>query len=359
MRVGVIGCGYWGPNLIRNVLENRRAESVTVCDANEKNLERARQRFPHLQCVNSTKELFSDRGIEAILIATPVSTHFDLAKASIESGRHTFVEKPLAASVEEAEILVRLADRAGVTLMVGHTFEFSPPVVRIKEIIESGALGDIYYISAIRVNLGIHQKDVSVVWDLAPHDLSMLFYWLDEAPSAVAMMGGAYVQRAISDVAFINLQFASGAIANIQVSWLSPSKLRQTTIVGSQKMLVYDDTNSMERVKIYDRGVEFKDPETFNEFSLSYRTGDIISPHIPATEPLQLEVDHFLECALSGKRPKTDGLNGLRVVRALEAIERSARNGSRLEPILPHGAVAPRKQPTNGHAAAAYKGALR
>jgi len=341
MHVGVIGCGYWGPNLIRNLTENRKCSSVTICDPNELNLERARQRFPHLRCIRDVDELLSDRSIEAILVATPVSTHYPLAMASLQSGRHTFVEKPLASSTREAESLIRVSENTGAVLMVGHTFEFSPPVVRIKEIIESGSLGDIYYISAIRVNLGIHQRDVSVVWDLAPHDLSMLFYWLDEAPSAVAMMGGAYVQPTISDVAFINLQFASGTIANIQVSWLSPSKLRQTTIVGSQKMLIYDDTNAVERVKVYDRGVEFKDPQTFNEYTLTYRTGDIVSPHIPATEPLQVEVDHFLECAMTGARPRTDGLSGLRVVRVLEAIERSGRNHSRLEQILADGAAAP------------------
>ena len=205
--------------------------------------------------------------------------------------------------------------------------------MKIKEIIDSGTLGEIYYISAIRVNLGLHQKDVSVVWDLAPHDISMLLYWLKDEPSAVAVMGGAFVQPLISDVAFVNLQFGNGAIANIQASWLSPRKLRQTTIVGSHKMLIYDDTNAMERVKVFDRGVEFKDPVTFNEFTLTYRTGDIVSPHIPATEPLQLEIDHFLDCAMTGRQPRSDGHSGLRVVRVLEAIERSERHGSRLEPI--------------------------
>jgi len=341
MHVGVIGCGYWGPNLIRNLIAGRKCDEITVCDASEANRSKARERFPHLQCVSNVNDLLGDDSVDAVLIATPVSTHFELAEACILSGRHTFVEKPLTTCAAEAERLIALADQMGVTLMVGHTFEFSPPVVKIKEIIESGSLGDIYYISAIRVNLGIHQKDVSVVWDLAPHDLSMLFYWLDEAPSAVSMMDGAYVRPSISDVAFINLQFASGTIANIQVSWLSPSKLRQTTIVGSQKMLIYDDTNAMERVKVYDRGVEFRDPLTFNEYTLTYRTGDIVSPAIPTTEPLQLELDHFLECVANGQRPRTDGLSGLRVVRVLEAIERSGRNGNRLEKILPDGAVAP------------------
>ena len=333
MHVGVVGCGYWGPNLVRNLLESRRCRSVTICDTNPARLERAAKRFPHVRCLTRVEELLDDRSIEAVMIATPVSTHHALAKAALESGKHTFVEKPLAASSEEAADLVRTADRRGLSLMVGHTFEFSPPVMKIREIIKSGDLGQVYYVSAIRVNLGIHQKDVSVVWDLAPHDLSMLLYWLEEEPVAVNMLGGAFVQPAISDVAFINLQFASGVIGNIQVSWLSPSKLRRTTIVGSKKMLIYDDTNAVERVKVFDRGVEFHDPETYGEFTLTYRTGDIVSPHIPATEPLQLEIDHFLESAASGKKPRTDGASGLRVVRILEAIERSALNGSRLEQI--------------------------
>ena len=333
MHVGVIGCGYWGPNLIRNLLENRKCESVTVCDRSDENLERARLRFPHVRCLNDVDDLLADRSIEAVLIATPVSTHHALARACLGSGRHTFVEKPLAASAEEAADLIRVADRAGVTLMVGHTFEFSPPVVKIKEIIDSGSLGQIYYVSAIRVNLGIHQRDVSVVWDLAPHDLSMLLYWLGESPEAASMMGGAFVQPMISDVAFINLQFGSGTIANIQVSWLAPGKLRQITVVGSKKMLIYDDTNAMERVKVFDRGVEFKDPMTFNEYTLTYRTGDIVSPHVPSTEPLQIEIDHFLHCAMTGERPRTDGMSGLRVVRVLEAIERSGANGNRLEGV--------------------------
>lgn len=333
MRVGVVGCGYWGPNLIRNLLDTRRCESLTVCDSDPKRLERARARFPQLACVGTVEELLNDRSIDAVLIATPVSTHHAIAKECLLSGRHTFVEKPLAASTAEAEDLVRTAEAAGLTLMVGHTFEFSPPVMKVKKIIESGDLGLVYYASAIRVNLGIHQKDVSVVWDLAPHDLSMFLYWLGEAPTAVSMMGGAFVQPDISDVAFINLQFASGTVANIQVSWLSPSKLRRTTIVGSRQMLIYDDTNPTERVKVYDRGVEFKDPVTYGEYALTYRTGDIVSPHVPATEPLQLLVNHFLECAETGTKPRTDGESGLRVVRILEAIERSGQNGSRLERI--------------------------
>jgi predicted dehydrogenase len=333
MHVAVIGFGYWGPNLVRNLLENRKVTAVTICDSSPDQLARAAQRFPHVRAVEDVNEIWNDTSVEAVLIATPVSTHYALGKASLGARKHTFIEKPLAASTAEAADLTRTAAESGLTLMVGHTFEYSPPVMKIREIIQSGSLGQIYYVSAVRVNLGIHQKDVSVVWDLAPHDLSMLFYWLGEMPTEVSMLGGAFVQPTVSDVAFINLQFASGVVGSIQVSWLSPSKLRQITIVGSKKMLVYDDTNHVERVKIYDRGVEFKEPTTFGEYTLTYRTGDIVSPHIPATEPLQTEIGHFLDCALTGATPRTDGLSGLRVVQALEAIERSGQNGSRMERI--------------------------
>jgi predicted dehydrogenase len=303
---------------------------VTICDQDPENLETARHRFPHLRFVPDIEQLLEDRSVEAVIIATPVSTHHALALRCLAAGRHVFVEKPLAASAREAEELVRVAEFAGRTLMVGHTFEYSPPVVKVKEIISSGALGEIYYISAVRVNLGLHQKDISVVWDLAPHDLSMIFYWLGASPTAVSMMGGAFVRPGVPDVAFMNMRFASGTIAGLQVSWLSPSKLRQTTVVGAKKMLLYDDTNTIERVKVFDKGVEFRDPTTFGEYALSYRSGDIVSPHISTTEPLQIEMEHFLDCVRTGARPRTDGRNGLRVVRALEAIERSGKNQSRL-----------------------------
>src|SRR5688572_26920857 len=348
MHVGVVGCGYWGPNLVRNLLENRKCTKITVCDRDPDLLARTRQRFPTVRAASTVGDLLDDSTIEGVVIATPVATHYALARECLRAGRATFVEKPLAGTVAEAEALVRLSETTGVPLMVGHTFEYSPPVVKVKEIIDSGSLGEIYYVSAVRVNLGIHQKDVSVVWDLAPHDLSMLFYWLGETPSAVSMTGGAFVQPLISDVAFINLQFESGKIANIQSSWLSPRKLRQTTIVGSHKMLIYDDTNAMERGKIFDRGVEFREPETFGEFTLTYRTGDILSPHVSAAEPLQIEMDHFLECARTGGRPRTDGESGLRVVRVLEAIERSGRNGNRLERIRGNGRGSLRPAAGNG-----------
>jgi predicted dehydrogenase len=269
--------------------------------------------------------------VDAVMIATPLSTHYDLALQAIQHGKHVFVEKPFAASSEQAVRLIEEADRRNLTVMVGHTFQYSPPVMKIKEILESGELGEIFYISSTRVNLGLHQKDVSVIWDLAPHDLSMILYWLDEAPAEVLAAGRDFVQKGIPDVAFMFMRFASGAIAHVQVSWLAPSKLRRTTIVGDAKMLVYDDTEHLEQVKLFDKGVHFKDPDTFGEYQLSYRTGDIVSPKIESFEPLQAEVTDFLSSIIQRRRPRSDGEAGLRVVRVLEAAERSLMNSGHLE----------------------------
>ncbi|HHM23461.1 MAG TPA: Gfo/Idh/MocA family oxidoreductase [Bacteroidetes bacterium] len=327
LNVAVVGLGYWGPNLLRNLYELNRTRKLLACDLKPSNLERVKNRYPTVELSTDYDDLLKNGEVDAVVIATPVSTHFPLAKRALEAGKHVFVEKPFTAKREEAEELISLAEKNGRVLMVGHTFEFSPPVLKIKELLQQRELGEIFYISASRVNLGLHQKDVSVIWDLAPHDFSCIFFWTDEEPVRVSAMGRDYVQRGIPDVAFINLEFPSGTIANVQVSWLAPSKLRRTTIVGSEKMLVYDDTENIEKVKIFDKGVDYKDPETFGEYQLSYRSGDVISPRLDTYEPLRKEMEHFLDCCEQGLRPKTDGWNGLRVVRALEAAEKSLRNG--------------------------------
>ena len=233
----------------------------------------------------------------------------------------------MTADTAQACELVRLADEKGLTLMVGHTFVFSPPVRKVKEIIDSGELGDIYFVTTQRVNLGLHQKDVSVVWDLAPHDISILYYWLGEAAESVSTTGRGCVVPGIPDVAFINLRFPSGVVAEIQASWLSPVKLRRTIVVGSRKMLIYDDTENVEKVKVFDHGVDYREPSDFGEFQLSYRTGDIVSPKIQGVEPLFMEAEHFVACCRSGERPLTDGLAGLRVVASLEAAQASLDGG--------------------------------
>jgi len=333
MNVAVIGLGYWGPNLLRNLYEIRMCDKIIACDLDQKKLEKMQTRYPAIGIESDYKKVLSDDSVQAVVIATPVSTHFPLAKESLLAGKHVFVEKPFTHSSKAAEELIELADKNNLTLMVGHTFEYSPPVLKIKQIIDSGELGSIFYISASRVNLGLHQKDVSVIWDLAPHDFSILFHWLQEQPIRVSAMGRDYVQKNIPDVAFINMEFASGSIAHVQVSWLAPSKLRRTTIIGSDKMLVYDDTENIEKVKIYDKGVDYKDPETFGEYQLSYRAGDVISPRLETFEPLNMEMRHFIDCCMNHKKPRTDGTNGLRVIKTLEAAEESLRNGSKVVEI--------------------------
>lgn len=325
VKTGVIGLGYWGPNLLRNLYTNQRRGELVMCDSDPVRLDKIRSRYPDVSYTSDCNDLFNDRSLDAVVIATDVSSHYPLAKQALLAGKHVFVEKPFAASIAEAEELVELGRSNGLVTMVGHTFMFSPPVIKTKEIIDSGELGDIHFITSSRVNLGLHQKDVSVIWDLAPHDFSMLFYWLGQEPSRVSAFGHAYVLEGIPDVAFINLAFPSGAIGNVQVAWLAPSKLRRTVIVGSRKMLVYDDTEPIEKIKVYDKGVDLIEPETFGEYQLTYRTGDIISPKIPTGEPLAAEMEEFLSCVETGNNPRSSGSEGLAVVRALELADASLR----------------------------------
>lgn len=330
--LALIGYGYWGPNLLRNFIEAPGCEVKYVCDNSNAQLNRVALKYPHLKLTQSFDEVMDDNNVDAVVLATPISTHHGLAKRALLKGKNVFVEKPLTADSESAEELVRVADMQQLVLMVGHTFKYSPPVIKIKELIDSGELGDIYYISSSRVNLGLHQPDVSVIWDLAPHDFSIIFYWLGEEPSQVHAFGRGCVKSDTPDVAFINLSFNSGAVAEVQLSWLSPVKLRRTVIVGSKKMLIYDDTQSVEKVKLFDHGVTFIEPTSFEEFQLSYRSGDIVSPHLDSYEPLFEEAKHFIECIREGKCPKTDGTDGLHVVRALEKAENSLmKNGNFVE----------------------------
>ncbi|OFW61966.1 MAG: hypothetical protein A2133_07170 [Actinobacteria bacterium RBG_16_64_13] len=332
-KVALVGYGYWGPNLLRNYIELPGAWVQWVCDSRPEALAKARSRYPAVAGTTDYNEVLGDKDVDAVVLATPISTHFPLAKEALLAGKHVFVEKPMTGSTADAVELVNLARERRLTLMVGHTFVFSPPVRKVKSIIDSGELGEILFVTSSRVNLGLHQKDVSVVWDLAPHDLSILHYWLDETPNSVSVAGRACINPGIPDVAFINLRFPSGVLAELQVAWLSPVKLRRTIVVGSKKMLLYDDTESVEKVKLFDHGVDFKDPETFGEYQLSYRTGDIVSPKIAGTEPLLIEATHFLECLDTGARPITDGLAGLAVVASLEAADYSLHHQGCIQTI--------------------------
>jgi predicted dehydrogenase len=333
LKIALVGYGYWGPNLLRNYIELPDIWIEWVCDARPDALEKVRARYPSITVTTDLDEILQNPSIEAVSIATPISTHFPLARAALQAGKHVFVEKPMTANVEEARVLVELAREKGLTLMVGHTFVYSPPVRKVKQLIDAGELGDVYFVTTQRVNLGLHQKDVSVIWDLAPHDLSILYYWLGEAASEVRVTGRACIAQGIPDVAFVNLTFPSGIVAEIQASWLSPVKLRRTIVVGSRKMLVYDDTESVEKVKLYDHGVDFKDPADFGEFQLSYRTGDILSPKVAGMEPLALEASHFAESVRQGRRPISDGRAGLDVVSALEAAQASLDSGGHAQEI--------------------------
>ena len=324
LQVGVIGAGYWGPNLVRNLSEAPGAEPVAVADLSEERLAPLRKRFPAVRMTTDHHELLDDKKIDAICIATPVGTHRAIAEEAFAAGKHVFVEKPLAGTVADAEAIVRAAERAGKTLMVGHTFVYNPAVVQVKAILDADGLGRVHYIDSQRVNLGLHQFDINVLWDLGPHDISITLYWLGEEPSWVQCMGACYVQPNIEDVVFLMIGFPSGAIAHAHLSWLAPSKLRTMTVIGSRKMVVYDDVQTVEKVKIYDHGVEKLSGEDLRR---SYRAGDIHSPRIDVTEALQLEMRHFIECVRDGKKPRSDGEVGLRVVRVLEAGMRSLRSG--------------------------------
>ncbi len=325
-RMGVVGLGYWGPNLVRNVVDSPRAELAWLCDSSPRALLPLGRRYPTARRTSDFAEMLADPDLDAVLIATPISTHHALASAALAAGKHVWIEKPFASSSEEALDLAARAERAGVVLLPGHTFLYSPSVVKIKELIDSGELGEIFFVSMSRVNLGLHQPDASVVWDLGPHDFSILRYWFDDLPSEMSAMTRSCVLPGVPDVAFVNMRFATGAIAHLELSWLSPSKLRRTTIIGSSKMVVYDDT-SPEPVRIFDSGASLRDPESFGEFQLSYRTGNILSPRIDATEPLSLEVADFCSAILDGTPVRSSIAIGLDVVRSIEAVEDSLAAG--------------------------------
>jgi predicted dehydrogenase len=332
IRVGAVGCGYWGPNVIRNLDAVAGFNLQWVCDANPDRLRPVAARHPAARATTRIDDLLSDSRLDALYLATPVSSHYTLVKRALDSGKHVLVEKPLAMNVREAEELADLADRKSLTLMVGHTFVFSPPVRKVKELIDAGLVGPIYYVETTRVNLGLFQKDVSVLWDLGPHDVSILMYWLDEVPVRVTARGRSYLGEALEDVAFVTLEFPSGILAQVQISWLAPTKLRRTSVVGRQRMVVYDDLEPVEKVKIFDRGVD-RQPASFGEFQLTYRSGDILSPRIDTTEPLFIECVHFLECVRDGRTPDTSPRSGVDVVRVIQAAERSMRNAGEPRPI--------------------------
>lgn len=324
--VAVIGLGYWGPNLLRVLSENPDVDVRWICDLERDRLHQLHRRYPGTRISSHLERVLADQDVEAVIIATPVHTHYEIAARCMEAGKHTFVEKPLASSSELAEDLAQLAAERNLTLMCGHTFLYSPPVRAVKDMIDAGTLGDIYFVSSSRVNLGLHQRDVSVVWDLGPHDFSILLYWLNEPPVSVRAIGRDSIVPGIADVAFITMTFASGIIANVELSWLAPSKLRRTVLVGSKRMVIYDDGAS-EPVRLFDRGVVYEDPATFGEYHLSYRTGDILSPKLETFEPLGAELADFVGAVRNSERKEYDLALARAVVRIVEAADQSLKSG--------------------------------
>jgi predicted dehydrogenase len=329
LNLGLIGYGYWGPNLARVFSDFPDARLDTLCDKSTERIGHAKTKYPHLNTCSNPEELFRNPDIDAILVATPVSTHFRLAEMALRAGKHVYVEKPLCIFSRDARRLQALAKKKKRVLMVGHTFLYSPPVRKIKELIDKGVLGKMYYINSSRVNLGLFQPDVSVFLDLAPHDISIFLYWLGTDPLWVCAQGSSHVRKNIMEVGFATLGFPGGILAHLHVSWLAPSKLRSTTLVGSKRMIVYDDTSNNEKVKVYDQGV-VRNPETFGEFQLTYRSGDILSPHIGTAEPLRQLAQSFIEAIRTRREPASSGRFGARVVRVLEAIDASSRHQGKL-----------------------------
>jgi predicted dehydrogenase len=333
IRFGVIGYGYWGPNLVRNIAESPGAKIVAVSDLHPQRLALAQTRYPAITVSTDHQELFRNPAIDAIAISTPVSTHFDLAMQALRAGKHVMVEKPITSSSEEALRLMEEADKRKLLLMVDHTFVYTGAVRKMRELIDNGSLGDIYYYDSVRVNLGLFQQDVNVIWDLAVHDLAIMDYLLPERPCAVSATGISHIEGRHENIAYITMFFAKSMIAHIHVNWLSPVKVRSTLLSGSQKMIVYDDMEITEKVKVYDRGISLKSvPEAEKLYSVlvGYRTGDMWSPRLDTTEALALEIQHFAQCVETGTAPLTSAGAGLQVVRILEAATESMKDQGRL-----------------------------
>lgn len=323
--VGLIGFGYWGPNMARNVQENSDMQLQTICDQDTDAREHARERYPGIKLTGRADDLFTDERIDAIIIATPVSTHFELASQALEAGKHVLVEKPMTDSVATATELMELAVRAGKVLMVDHTFVYSPAVQTLKKIISSGDLGKILYYDSVRINLGLFQHDINVIWDLAPHDISIMSYTVGKQPQWVSAHGSSHVGNHLENVAYVTLGFDDDFLAHFHVNWLAPVKIRQTLIGGSRKMVVYNDMEPTEKIKVYDCGIDVVPQEGIYETLIQYRTGDISVPHLENREPLKIEIEHFVDCIRDGKVPWTDSRAGVQVVKVLAAAQESIK----------------------------------
>lgn len=334
LRVGVIGCGYWGPNLIRNFVEIPDVELIAIADLDSQRLQEIKTRFPDICYVTQKyRELF-DLNLDAVVVATPPHTHCAIAADCLRNGLNVLVEKPLTLDSQEAYLLNNIAKEMQRILMVGHTFEYNPAVRALKEIVQSGEIGEVFYVDAVRASLGLFQTHANVLWDLAPHDVSIFRYILGADPISVRAEGTDCVQNGIEDIAYAHLTFPQNITAHIRMSWLDPHKTRRITVVGSKKMVIYDDVESLKKITIFNKGVSvIRRTDTYGTFQFAYHYGDVVSPYIHFEEPLRLQCLHFLNCIREGTAPQTDGKNGLRVVQILEAAQHSLRNGSRIVEI--------------------------
>ena len=326
LNIAVVGAGYWGKNLVRNFATAKRCNLKYVCDLDKAILERQKKNFPFIKVSTDLDQILADSTIDAVVVAAEAASHFDIASKALKAGKHTYVEKPLTLKSENAKMLIRLAEDAGVKLMVGHLLEYHPAVTYMKELINEGQIGQPYYMYTQRVNLGIVRQNENAWWSLAPHDISIICYLLDSEPVSVSAHGHCYLQKDIEDVVFANINFADGKVANVHCSWLDPHKIRKMTIVGSEKMVTFDDMAASEKIRIYDKGAALKqDANTYADI-VSLRFGNIVIPQIPGGEPLACECAHFIECVLDDKPIRSDGIEGLRVVGVLEAGQKSLKN---------------------------------
>jgi predicted dehydrogenase len=325
IRIGAVGYGYWGPNLVRNFNSCDGSKVISVCDSNDKALKRAKKNYPDLKVCADYNELISSADIDAVAIATPVFTHYEVAKKALMQGKHVFVEKPFTYQTSQAEELIELAEKKKLNIMVDHTFLFTGAVRKIKQLIDDGSIGDLLYFDSTRVNLGLFQHDVNVIWDLAPHDLAIMDYLIKEKPQGIVATGETHFNHDLEDIAYVTIYFPKNLIAHVNVNWLSPVKIRMTLLGGQKKMLVWNDVAPGDKIKVYDKGVEVKNTEGIYNLLVTYRSGDMWAPKVDQVEALKLEAEHFIECIKTGKRPLNDGTSGLRVVKMLEAANKSLK----------------------------------
>ena len=331
--IGVIGCGYWGPNLLRNFAENEAAQLRWICDLDEKRLGAMGRRYPAARTTADYRNLLADPELDAVAVVTPVATHFQIAKEALAAGKHVLMEKPLTSTAQEAEELIALAEKNRRVLMVDHTFVYTGAVRKMKEILKSGELGELLYFDSVRINLGLFQRDINVLWDLAPHDLSIMDYLIERQPEGVSALGSCHIEPGIENIAYLMMQFADDFIAHFHFNWLAPVKIRRTLIAGARKMILYDDIEPTEKVRVYDKGVtanRIGDREADYQTLVSYRTGDVWAPKLDATEALRHVVAEFLNSIRERRSPLTDGEAGLRVVRILEAAQQSIKQGGQI-----------------------------